>query len=422
MTENRLPHPGWMTRRPWTLALRLLAPGDIRATPAQLEAFRAFAAAGDPLADAVAGMMARLPGGTGRRLFEQALRHGVGTLDDPPPELVEFFASVDTVPYWLDPALLRRGARVVGRTGLLGLAVVMPCASLYGGYLASRANKTLLRTGELDSMAPRRLAETASWWVDVTTPGGLGRFDAGFTQTLRVRIMHAQVRAALARRADWDREAWDLPVNQVQLTGTLLLFSLVMLLGSRALGLRFSAADRAAALHLWRYVGHLMGVHPDLVPASEADAWRLLWLESATEFLPDDSSRRLGRALMDAAAPLLLPPALKDSPAARRVLTNYLFSYSRIVLGKRNADHLGAPDSRPYRAAVLGTAAGVFALESVRRLVPGATRLSERAGRRRRTALIRRMVAEQCADRSYGRHDALRSPAGGGRALDPGAA
>ncbi|RAY16967.1 DUF2236 domain-containing protein [Actinomadura craniellae] len=402
--ERRLPHPGWMTRGSWKTTLRL-APGDIRATPAQLSAFRSFAGAGDPPADAVVEMMARLPGGAGRRLFERALTEGIDALDDPPRELVEFFAAVDAVPYWVDPDLLDRGARVVGRTGLLGLTLVMPCASLYGGYLASRANKTLVRTGYLDTMATRRLAETAGWWVDVTTPGGLDRFAAGRTGTLRVRLMHAQVRAAMHRRDDWDHDAWDAPVNQVQLAGTLLLFSQVMLLASRALGLQFSATDQAAVMHLWRYVGYLMGIDPRLLPATTADAWRLYWLEATTEFLPDQDSRQLAQALMDAAAPLLLTPRWKDSDPVRRALTNYLFAYSRLILGRRNADFLGAPDSRFYRAAVIGTAATVFVAESARRLVPGATGLSERLGHRLRTAMVHRLIDEQRGDRSHSRYD-----------------
>ncbi|MBA9006300.1 oxygenase MpaB family protein [Thermomonospora cellulosilytica] len=407
--EQRLAHPQWMTRRPWKTTLRL-APGDIRATPSQLSVFRSFARAGDPPADAVVEMMARLPGGTGRRLFEQALEKGIDALEDPPRELVEFFAHVDAVPYWVDPDLLDRGARVVGRTGLLGLTMVMPCASLYGGYLASRANKTLMRTGYLDTMAPRRLAETAGWWVDVTTPGALGRFEAGFKGTLRVRLMHAQVRAAMNRRDDWDHDAWDAPVNQIQLAGTLLLFSHVMLLGSRALGFQFSAADRAAVRHLWRYVGHLMGVDLGLLPATAADAWRLYWLEAATEFLPDEDSRRLGRALMNAAAPLLLTPRWKNSALARHALTNYLFAYSRLILGRRNADFLGAPDNRLYQAAVLGTAAAVFAAESARRVIPGATGLCERLGQRQRTTMVRRLIREQQGDRSHSRYDTRDHP------------
>lgn len=71
---------------------------------------------------------------------------------------------------------------------------------------------------------------------------------------------------------------------------------------------------------------------------------------------------------------------------------------SGLILGGRNADFLGAPDSRLCRAAVLGTA--VFAAESARRVIPGATRLFERLGRRQRTVLVRRLVRERHGDRS----------------------
>jgi mpaB/rubber oxygenase-like protein len=413
---ERLPHPDWMTRPPFSVALRVFARADVRATPAQLAAFRRFATVGDPLADAVVAMMRELPAGQGRRLFERAVAGGIGAVPDPPRPLAGFFASVDTVPYWLDREQLARGARVVGRTGLLGLTLVMPMMALYGGYLASRADKTLLRTGDLASMAPRRLAETASWWVDVTSPGGLDRFAPGFTGTLRVRIMHAQVRAAMAARPDWDHAAWDAPVNQIQTAGTLLLFSLVMMLGSRSLGLRLGARDRAAVMHLWRYVGYLLGVHPDLLPATEADAWRLFWLEGATEFLPDEDSRRLGQALLAASPPLLLPPRWKSSARAGRLLTGYQAAFARLVLGRHNADLLGAPGSRPYRAAVLGTAGAILAVDSARRVLPGATRLSERIGQRQRTTLINRLVTEQRGDRGYNRHDTLAAqPAATGR-------
>jgi hypothetical protein len=406
---ERLAHPDWMTRPPFNVALKVFARGDVRATPAQLAAFRRFARVGDPLADAVVTTMRELPPGQGRRLFEQAVTGGIASVADPPQALTEFFASVDTVPYWLDRDELDRGCRAIARTGLLGLVLVMPMMALYGGYLASRADKTLLRTGDLDSMAAKRLAETAGWWVDVTTPGGLDRFAPGFTGTLRVRLMHAQVRAAMAQRPDWDYEAWDHPVNQIQIAGTLLLFSLVMLLGSRTLGLRFSARERAAAIHLWRYVGYLIGVHPDLLPATEADAWRLFWLEGATEFHPDEDSRRLGQALLAASPSLLLPPRWKNSPRAGRALVSYQSSFARLTLGKDNADHLATPDTRRYRAAVIATAATIFAADTARRAVPGATRLTERIGHHHRTHLMARLRAEQNADPTYTRHDSLTS-------------
>ncbi len=41
-----------------------------------------------------------------------------------------------------------------------------------------------------------------------------------------------------------------------------------------------------------------MGVDDELLPTGEEDAWRLLWLLAATEFIPDDDSKRLAKALI----------------------------------------------------------------------------------------------------------------------------
>lgn len=392
-----LPHPAWMTRFPYNLTL---ARRDIRATPAQVEAFRRYAGIGDPLADAVVVMMRERP--HTRRLFEQAVEEGIGAVADAPRPLVELFAQIDAEPYWLDRKQLAHGARVVGRSGMLG-ALVLGHLALMGGYLASRADKTLVRTGDLDSMAPRRLAETAAWWVDVTSPDGLSRYGKGTKDTLRVRIMHAQVRTMMAKRDDWNHAEWDHPVNQVQLAGTLLLFSLAFLTGARVLGVQFSPKDREAVLHLWRYVGHLVGVAPELLPMTEKDAWRLFWLEGATEFQPDEDSQRLAQALLAAGPTLLLRGRWQYVPYARSALVNYGASYSRIVLGKQNADFLGLPDTRLFQAAVLATGALNFALETARRTTPGATRVWERLGHTTRSRAVRRLVRHAAGDETYSR-------------------
>ena len=124
------------------------------------------------------------------------------------------------------------------------------------------------------------------------------------------------------RRDDWDYSSWDQPINQVQLAGTLMLFSLANLAGCQAMGMRFSDRERDAVFHLWRYVGLLMGLHPELVPTSEDDTWRLFWLEADTEFLPDDDSRKLAQALHSRFAPgeaatTALPPVGHGAAALR---------------------------------------------------------------------------------------------------------
>lgn len=407
MTEERLPNPPVLTAFPLNLAVRLLAPGDIRATPAQLAEFRRFATVGDPLADAVVAMFRELPAGQGRAMFEQALEHGIETVPDPPRALVDFFADVDAAPYWLDNDQLVRAARTLSRCGLHSAVLVMPGLSLYGGYLASRADKVLVATGDLDRMAPRRLAETATWTMDVISPGGLERHGTGLTGVVRVRLMHALVRAGMHRRRDWDYTNWDHPVNQVQLAGTLILFSLFNLLGAQVLGLRFSRKEKAAVFHLWRYVGHLMGVHDALLPITEADAWRLMWLEAASEFRPDEDSARLAEAMLAAMPDYVLPPRWRSSRVARWAVVNYVGSFSRLVLGKWNADHLGAPNNRLFQAAVLATSAVTFAGEVARRVVPGATRRREERGYRIQRAMIDNAMRAHRGDRGYRRHDAL---------------
>lgn len=353
------------------LASKLFAPGDLRADEQQLRRLREFAQVEDPAADDVVAMMRRMPRGAGRALFQQAARDGIDTLDNPPEELVAFFRSVEATPYWLDTARLERGARAITRVGLLGLFPLGDMA-LMGGYLASRAAKPLVGTGELEGMTGHRLIETASWWVRITTPGALARGADGYRAALDVRLVHAHVRAAMHERADWDYEAWDRPVNQVQTTGTLLLFSLVYLLGTRLLGVRYSERERGDIMHLWRYVGWLMGVDPQLLPASEEDAWRMLWLLAATEFIPDEDSRKLATALLDSHA--------GNGNLLGQISLRVHSSISRLVLGKDNADYLDVPNDRLTQGVVVSAAAANFAAETVRKRLPGATMLQERLG------------------------------------------
>jgi hypothetical protein len=400
---DRLDHPPFFQRYPARVAVHV-APVDMRATAAQLAAFRRFAGAGDPLADAVVAEMRTLPAGEGRRRFEQALARGVASVPAAGPALRALFAQVDTEPCWLDRGLLARGARTVQRTGLAGAYGALIDVALMGGYLSFRPPKVLVRTGEIDAMAPRRITETAVWWQGVTDDGGLERTAAGFRDTLRVRLAHAHVRAAMNGRSDWDHAAWDAPINQPQLVGTLLLFSLVSLLGLRAMGFRFADREVDAVLHLWRYTGYLLGIDRDLLPASEADAWRLLWLMAATELGPDDDSRRLGSALSRAL------PALhgirgngRGARLAGWAVVGYHSALSRLVFGNGNGDALGLPRRRGFAALVIALAIVTFGVETARRWIPGATGLAVRLGQWSRRRMLARLVRHQGPDLTYAR-------------------
>ena len=141
---------------------------DPHPTPGQMASIRQAMLAGDPLADAVVALYQRLPNGEGRKLVDQALAHGIDSVEDAPDELTALFHQVDHEPIWLDRDKLQRACDVSHRVGLAG-ELVLRNLSLMGGYLGAAAAKPLVFTGALDRMANRRLVETGKFWIDVTT-------------------------------------------------------------------------------------------------------------------------------------------------------------------------------------------------------------------------------------------------------------
>ncbi len=375
----------------------------LRPDPAQIDWFRTFAHDGDPLADAVVRDIAE--GDATAAAVRAALAQGFAAqpLQEAPESVAEFFDRTSKPPYWLELEQVRAGQVALGRVGVLGL-MSLGSLALMGGYLSKRSIKPLMRTGELDAMAPRRLVETASWWLEVTTPGSLEPGGPGVLATLQVRMTHAHVRRWMHRTPDWDYEAWDSPVNQIQMAGTHLLFSVACMGGLQRLGVHFDAQERAAIMHLWRYVGWLMGVDEALLPATEADAWRLFWLMAATELDPDDDSRALAEALVRNSG---LAAAEVPDLVVRAGLS-FNAGLSRYLLGEQACDALGLQRSASGKVVVRALTRAVAVAETGRRLVPGATRVLRVVGHQSRRQFIANAVQRVGADQSYARDHAHR--------------
>lgn len=198
-----------------------------------------------------------------RAQFRRALDEGVQAVPDAPPALARFFAVVEDVPDWVDFALVERGAGVFRRLGRTASDVLLQL-SLIGGYRFGGPADLLVATGALSgSTAMRRLGETETWTQAVTAPGGLRRDGEGFRLTVHVRVMHALINDRFESNGRWDVARWGLPVNQSDQAATLGLFNSTLLLGARALGRWVGAEDARAVMHLWKYVGWLLGVPED---------------------------------------------------------------------------------------------------------------------------------------------------------------
>lgn len=349
--------------------------------PLPVDRYRHFHHRRDPVADAVAEGLTRRAWSWGD--VERVLAGAVRSSD--PVPLRAFADALAHRPLWVDDERLARAARTVQRTSVLG-GVVLALYGLPLGYLSASGVKPLVMTGRLVDMAPRRLAETNRFLVEVTRPGGLDVGAEGWRICARVRVVHALVRRRLDRRDDWDAAAWGAPVNQAHMAGTNLLFSLHFIDGLRRLNVRIDADEADAVLHLWRLAGHYVGVDPELHVASEHEARRLWATICEAEPAPDADSRALAKALIEQAVPSVLghlvPIGVPDS-----LLVPLLYQLATTLLGDAFADALGYPPRSGARVVPFVLRSLVGGIEVVRGDSRRARRLLEQLGGRLNAAL-----------------------------------
>lgn len=86
----------------------------------------------------------------------------------------------------------------------------------------------------------------------------------GWKMAIHVRVLHAKVRFALLQRQGkrkWDLEEYGIPINQEDMSATLLAFSVNVLVGIDLIsGSSVSDREKLDYLALWRYIGWLLGV------------------------------------------------------------------------------------------------------------------------------------------------------------------
>jgi hypothetical protein len=345
---------------------------------------------GDPLADALVESFAK-QGPEARGHFERWLE------TDRLPEgasqaLVEFAEAVRTPPPWVDFRKMKLGALTCQRLGPAQM-LILSAWSLINGYHSAAAVKPLSFTGRLDRSAYRRLAETGRFVTEVSQTDGMRRLSDGFKTTVRVRVLHAQVRRMLSLSPDWDLKAWGVPINQGDMAGTVIEFSLLLLAGAREMGFRFTHEESEAVVHLWRYVGHLSGVEPGLLEEFETEerGMRFAYLVKLVQPGPDQDSLDLANALrrVPGEAAMRIGGGRPADVRMARFMERYHDGLAWAFNGEAIATNLEIPNPG-WRYAIYPTRAIVGTMERVRRLLPSGTSLAAKLG----NAAIRKRVKE----------------------------
>lgn len=301
---------------------------------------------GDPLADAVITELFAehsLPGV--QQLLNSLTRNREPVPEELPDCVKRYFEAIPVTELELEKALA--GEVFFAQHGP-EIMMVLCCAALPFDYANARGVEVLTQTGFLSKQPNLRVAQTAQMIVDVLAPGGLGPRGFGVRSAQKVRLMHAAIRCLLLRGSttEWDFKTNGMPINQLQLLYTLMSFSHVVLTGLRRLGLTISDEEAQAYLEVWAVVGCILGIDPNVIPRTLAEAeelTRALAIEAQGVTL---SGRQLTAALAGLVGDVLGPLAFLR------------YSLIRYFTGPVLADHLGLP-RQPIRDMLVGSVAWI---------------------------------------------------------------
>ncbi|KAG0051265.1 hypothetical protein BGZ83_003899 [Gryganskiella cystojenkinii] len=277
--------------------------------------------------------------------------------ESPAPRLL--MDQLMTVPDWVDWKQVRRGQDVFWKY-VLFISHALLHFSLAGGFVIPKITKVLNSTGYLSGNKTMvRVLETGQFLMDVVTSleylqPGTG---VAWESAVQVRFLHAGVRARLTKisRAHskyYNIEDHGVPINQEDLLATLFGFSNVMwrVMEGR-MDVHMTMQEREDYLHLWRYVGYIMGVD-DILGATLTPDRADACIESITLHLSDPNleSGKMCAKLLKNIGP-------KSSMIPQRILTaiglpdpfKIHLAFSEYLLGPKLWEVSGLPKmTKPY--------------------------------------------------------------------------
>ncbi|EPG72653.1 PF09995 family protein [Leptospira fainei serovar Hurstbridge str. BUT 6] len=214
-----------------------------------------------------------------------------------PPYFEEYFETTEVLPDWTDQNKIRQAQGIFSRFG--GQILMMLCVkSLPMAYSCGDGAQVLLKTGRLVeqnrslSNVNRRLMETTQFVISVLQADGLGPNGRGIRVSQKVRLIHASIRYFLSQSSDWNPDLGK-PINQEDMAGTLQSFSSLVIEGLAQSSILLTDEEKDSYIHLWRVVGHLIGVKLELCPESFSDAHAL----GESIFLDQRKSSEAGKIL-----------------------------------------------------------------------------------------------------------------------------
>ena len=250
-----------------------------------------------------------------------------------------FYLSQSNIP----EEVLVKGQKLFDEKGDLYLAM-LGFYSLPYAYAFGDGAEVLVRSKRILSDIGRRLGETGSFVLDIFEPGAFLTKNKAFLTCAKVRLIHAFSRYFIAKySSDWD-DSFGKPINQEDLIGTNLSFSLIVIRGWKKMGFEVKTEEVDTLMGYWKWVGKMMGIQVDYWPDNSKEAFELEKLIRKRHLKASNAGRQLIQALIGYYR-TTIPEALIS--AQIKPILNFF-------LGKEFSKALGIHSSRAVNGELLG--------------------------------------------------------------------
>lgn len=174
---------------------------------------------------------------------------------------------------------------------------------------AWRIVETLSRTGGFGlNVCRRRLLETLQHFIQVVESLESVQPDGkGFVSSIRVRLLHANVRRRIMRLqkqrpAYYNTQEWGVPINDLHQIGTIIEYSSSLIFFSLPrMGVYLTEQQATDYLALWRWVGYIMGTPVDWM-TTPASAKAMMESVLVAEMKPSKNSQIIANNIITAQA------------------------------------------------------------------------------------------------------------------------
>lgn len=231
-----------------------------------------------------------------------------------PEPLAGFLLEFKKAPNWINPRKVKMAQVFFEKEGNLYLSL-LGFYSLPYCYAFADGAQVLVRSKRITDDIGMRLAETALFLLDSFRPGTFISNEEAMLTLSKVRLIHAFSRLFISKYAkDW-KEDWGVPINQEDMIGTNLAFSLLVMRGMEKLG-RYPGKEMSeAVMHYWKVIGHYLGIQTAYWPETAKEAFELEKIIRKRHLGASDAGHVLIQALLTYYRNTVPDPALANRTA-----------------------------------------------------------------------------------------------------------